>query len=54
MQGDYTVFLTIDEDNKIWIETFEFETESITQICEKVFLCDFNHEHIETKIDHCR
>ena len=40
MQGEFVVYLTIDEANYIYIETYFFDSESIEPICEKVFLCD--------------
>jgi hypothetical protein len=40
MQGDFVVYLTIDEANYVYIETYFFDSESIEPICEKVFLCD--------------
>ena len=52
MQGDFVVFLTIDEANFIYIETYVFENEEITPIVEKIFLCDSSsHEHKTFKVD---
>jgi hypothetical protein len=55
MQGDFVVFLTLDDANWVSLETFKFEEDEITQICEKIFLCDSSgHEHMECKISSSR
>jgi len=47
MQGNYTAFLTIDNQNHIYIELYSFDKE-IELICDKVFVCDSsNHENFE-------
>jgi len=51
MQGEFVVFLSTDEANYIYIETYCFDSECIEPICEKVFLCDKSgFEKMDTKL----
>jgi hypothetical protein len=50
MQGNYTAFLSIDNQNHIYIELYSFD-EEIELLCDKVFVCDSsNHENFEIKV----
>ena len=41
MQGDFTVFITISEDSRIFIEPF-YSMDEVEPICEMLELCDIS------------
>ena len=48
MQGEFTVFLTLDETNKIFIEMYSFDENKIEPIVPPFQLADTaHHEHLE-------
>jgi len=54
MQGEYSVFVTMDEANYLYVEVFSFE-DAIERICDRVFICDASqHEHLEVAVNPTR
>jgi hypothetical protein len=52
MQGNFVVFLTIDDAMYIYLEVYEFGADKIKPICERVFLCDSNRfDRTEIKLN---
>jgi len=52
MQGEFATFLTVDEANFVYIETYKYNSDSIGPVCDKVFLCDKSKfEKVECRLD---
>ena len=44
IQNEYCVFITINKENVISLEIFDFKDNEIVAICDKVFFCKKNME----------
>lgn len=45
VQGEFASFLTLDEQNQLYLEMYGFDTENIFSICDKILLGDLSKSY---------